>query len=109
MNIIEKAKALWSIWAELNKIKEAKMKSGIMTTEFWLVVLGGISTVAIALWGIINPQWIVVATLWLPTVYTIARTIVKATASKDDDAVFNSVLDKLKPILDKLNIPVEHL
>jgi hypothetical protein len=104
MNIFEKISLLW----QLNK-GVSQLKSGFLTSEFWLGIAGLITTIGLAFWGSLKPEWVASIVVIIPVIYTISRTIVKATASKDDDAIFNKILEKLKPIFDKLNIPVEPL
>lgn len=88
------------------------MKSGVLTSEFWLTVLGQAVPVLLALWGLI-PQNIMLAIMGysavISAVYVICRTIIKKTSSKKDDAIFNKINAILKPIAEKLGIPLEDI
>jgi hypothetical protein len=109
MNIIQWISFLWTTKGKIKDIQEAKVKSGIFSTEFWLVVVSAISTVGLFFLGSIDPKTLVIVMTALTTVYTISRTIIKATASKSDDIAFNKFLNALKPLLDKIGVKVEPL
>ena len=94
MNIIQKIMAGIKIIGEVNK-----MKSGFMTTEFWL---SAVTVLGLLLGALLDKIPMATITLIVPVVtglYIIARTIVKATASVSDD----ELLEKIeKDILAKL-------
>jgi uncharacterized membrane protein len=109
MNLIQKIKLLLTIKSEANKIQEAKMKDGIKTTEFWLTVLGSLVAVSLYFIGGLDVNTLALVIAVLTGIYTVSRAIVKKTASKKDDEVFNKVLNILKPLLEKLNIEVKEI
>jgi hypothetical protein len=110
MNIIDKIKALWAVKKAVDGIQEAQMKIGWKTSEFWFAVMSQLVPVMLAVWGFIPATvmtQIMTTTGILAGVYTLARSIVKASASKNDDVVFNRIVGIIKPIADKLGIPIE--
>jgi hypothetical protein len=112
MSIWEKIKLLFKINSAIKNIKEAKMKSGFLTSEFWLTLLGQAVPIVLALWGFI-PQNVMLIIMGyagvLSAIYIIARTWIKKTSSKKDDAIFNKINAILKPIADKLGIKLEDI
>ena len=99
MNLIQKIKLYLKIRKEWNKIqrevKKMKPKSGFLTSEFLLTVIGSLTAIFFALQGLIpadlSAKIIGVAIM----TYTIARAIVKFTPSKKDD----ELLDKIEQIV----------
>lgn len=81
----------------LNKIKEAKVKSGIRSSEFWIVVATVVASIWGAAGGLVSPELTTKIVGIVVAIYTIARTVVKATASTKDD----ELLDKIKEIFEK--------
>jgi hypothetical protein len=112
MNIFQKIKVLFTINSIIKNIKEGTMKSGWKTSEFWFTILGQIIPIVITLWGFI-PQTVMLKIMAisgiLSAVYILARSLVKITKSKVDDAVFNKLNVIIKVLLEKLNIKVEDL
>lgn len=100
MSIIDKIKLFFTVSKELNKIREAKMKSGWKTTEFWLTVLGALLSVLAMAGSLIPPTLTAQIVGGLIMVYTIARAIVKFTPSTKDD----EVLAKFEALLKEKNI-----
>jgi uncharacterized membrane protein HdeD (DUF308 family) len=109
INPIKAIKFFFQAKGDISKIKEAKMKSGVKTTEFWVTVIGALVNVALFFYAGIDPKILALVITGLACVYTVARTIVKATVSKKDDEVFNRVLNALKPLLDKMGIGSEEI
>lgn len=88
------------------------MKSGFLTSEFWLTLLGQAVPIVLALWGFIPQNVMLVIMSYsaaLSAIYILARTWIKATKSKKDDAIFNRINAILKPIADKLGIKLEDI
>ena len=83
MNIIQEIKALWALRATGQEIyKEATMQGttpGWKTTEFWLNVATQIGTLWGAVAGFIPPKYAAMISTVGIAVYTVARTILKAT------------------------------
>lgn len=85
---------------------------GIWTSEFWLAVLSQAVPIILNLWGFIPDALMVkimVISGILAGIYTLARTIVKWTKTKADDVLHNKLIKILKPIADKLGIPVSEI
>lgn len=112
MNIFKKIKIFYKVWRMVLKLKEAVMGKGILTTEFWMAILSQGVPIVLALWGFI-PQDVMIKIMAiggvLAGVYALARSIVKATATKKDDAIFNTIIKIIKPLAEKLGIKVEQL
>jgi hypothetical protein len=110
MSIYEKIKLLLKLNSAVNGIKEAQMKSGWKTSEFWTVVLSQAVPIIIALWGFI-PATVMVQIMSisgiLAGVYALSRAFVKASGSKLDDEKFNKIVSILDPVLDKIGIHPE--
>jgi len=100
MGILDKIKALFVLNKEFNKIKEAKMKSGFRTTEFWLTALTSLLSVYGAVSGLIPQDLALKIVAGIIMVYTIARAIVKFTPTTKDD----EVLAKIEAILKEKEI-----
>jgi hypothetical protein len=110
MNIFEKIRLAWKTAGAIQNVKEASMKAGWKTSEFWLVLLSQLGPVVMMLWGLIPANIMVQIMLVggaLTGIFAALRTYVKTTATKADDAMFNKMVESkvivaLKPILDKL-------
>ena len=61
----------------VDEIQEAKMKSGIKTTEFWLTAVSQLMTLAGALNGVIDPKTAAVISAVLTGIYGVLRTLAK--------------------------------
>jgi hypothetical protein len=112
LNIIEKIKLLFRVKNAVQNIKGAKMKSGFLTSEFWLTVVGQAVPIVLALWGYIpqNVMLMIMAySAGLSAMYVVCRTVIKYTKSKKDDEIFNKFNAVLKPIADKLGLKLEDL
>ncbi len=108
-NWISELRAFLKIRQEVyNIMDEIKtVKPGWRTSEFWLVLAGGIATIASAAAPLIPAAalpYIAGVSLVLPAIYTVARTIVKLTPSKADDAFLDNLAAKLAPLI-KLDKP----
>ena len=73
------------------------MKSGLLTTEFWLTVITVAGTIYSAVNGFIPADLMVKITTIATGVYAIARAIAKMTPSTKDDAI----LDKIDEVFGK--------
>lgn len=85
MNLITKARALLSLRAafkkaerEMENYRPMKLKPGIETSEFWLVVGFGLADTALAGLGMVDGSIAAAALAILGSIYTAARGMVKA-------------------------------
>lgn len=58
-------------------IKEAQMKSGWKTSEFWMTAVGQLMTLAGALNGVLDPKTAAIISASLTGVYGVLRTLAK--------------------------------
>lgn len=72
-------KALKAASKSVDGIKEAYVKSGWKTTEFWLAVLSNVATVVPALGGMIPPEKAAMILAIVNGLYGIVRALTKAT------------------------------
>lgn len=85
MNIFKKIKIIIKLNSIVNKFKkEVKMeeerngvKSGIRTSEFWLLVISNLMTIAGTLQGVIPPDTGAIIVASLTGIYNVLRTIAK--------------------------------
>ncbi|MCD6437306.1 MAG: hypothetical protein J7L56_03445 [Halomonas sp.] len=97
------AKLVWTAYKTYREVR--KMRKGVKTSEFWLTVLTVIGMLIPVLQGTINPEtWAIISGV-LVGAYTIARAVVKATASKEDDRVLRIVWDKIIRQIDDTTEP----
>ena len=87
MGLIANLKTIWKNRAAIKTasnavdgVKEAYVKSGWKTTEFWLAVLSNIATVIPALGGLIPPEKAATILAVVNGLYGIVRAITKASA-----------------------------
>ena len=87
MGVLANLKVLWKNRTALRAaskaadgVKEAYVKSGWKTTEFWLVVLSNIATVIPALSGVIPPEKAATILAVVNGIYGIVRALTKASA-----------------------------
>lgn len=87
MGLIANLKTAWKNRAALRAaskaadgVKEAYVKSGWKTTEFWLAVLSNVATVVPALGGLIPPEKAATILAIVNGLYGIVRALTKATA-----------------------------
>lgn len=103
-------KALLAIKREATTLMDTltnPTKPGWKTSEFWLNIVGIGATVISAVSGLVPAAaapWLITATAVATTVYTVARTIAKATSTPVDDAFLDALTAKLKGLID-LNTP----
>ena len=102
MTIIEKIKLLLKLNAAYKQIKEASMKSKWFEREFILTVLTVLGSLAAAIAGYIPVDLLIKVSGSVVAVFTIARAIVKATATQKDD----EILEKIATILKNLGIKI---
>ncbi len=101
--MIKKIKNIMLLWKIYKKIKEAKMKDGIKTSEFWLTVISSLITILLSIEGLIPVEIMTKTITILVGVYTIARTVVKfTTTTKDDEFV-----EKIGKILEEKGIKID--
>lgn len=74
-------KALKAVSDATNQVRGGYMKSGIRSTEFWIVVLTSASTLLEAFKGTLDPKWSAVITGAIAVGYSLTRAITKAAAS----------------------------
>jgi hypothetical protein len=99
-------RALLAVRKAASDLKEAKMKSGIQTTEFWLSLVSIVGTAYTALQGFIPPELSIKVIAILVVAYTLVRTLLKAAeivvkftkTDKDDKIVAGAeqVMDKIE-------------
>lgn len=80
MNLLSKLKLLWKVKKPVSNIamEVSKMpKSGWRTTEFWLVIVSNLLTIAGALQGVIGAETAAVIVAVLNGIYGVLRTIAK--------------------------------
>jgi hypothetical protein len=88
MGLLANLKMIWKNRAALKAasnaadgVKEAYVKSGWKTTEFWLAVLSNIATVVPALGGLIPPEKAATILAVVNGLYGIVRALTKAAAA----------------------------
>ena len=89
-------------------VVEGKAKPGWKTSEFWLGVIGVVSTVGAALAPMLPASalaCIASVGVIVPSVYIVARTVAKQTKSTADDVFLDKLAEKLKPVI-KLDPPL---
>ena len=79
----------------IKEVKEMKPKSGFLTSEFLLTVIGSLMAIFFALRGLIPADLSAKIIAGAVMVYTIARAIVKFTPSRKDD----ELLDRIEQIV----------
>jgi len=77
MNIIQKIKLLLKVKKSAGNVKEAYMKSGVKTTEFWMTVVSNLVTIIGALGGNIEPEKAAILLAVLNGIYSVLRSLVK--------------------------------
>lgn len=78
MNLLSKLKVLWKVRKPIGNIQEAVMqKSGWKTSEFYLVLITNLITIAGALQGVIDPKTMAIVIASLNGIYGVLRTLVK--------------------------------
>jgi len=119
MNIIDKIKLFFKIKGLIEYVKTEGKRSIKMATvvkpswqtgEFWLVVLSQAVPIIVLLFGLI-PADVVIKIMAIggivASIFALARSIVKSSASKADDETYNRLITILKPLFDKFGIVVE--
>lgn len=85
MGILDKLKLLLVLRSTYSKVKEAVVKSGWKTSEFWLAIF----TIVVNLWFSINGMLPAETVTWIISIvvlaYTVARAVVKFTPTLKDD------------------------
>ena len=88
MGILANMKLLWSnrdkikvVSKEVDQIKEAYVKSGWKTSEFWMTVLTVLTTLSETFKGNIDPKWGAIISGVLTLGYAIVRGLTKSSAS----------------------------
>jgi hypothetical protein len=95
IKLFKKISLAWKTRNAVKKIKEAYMKEGIKSSEFWISAVTWISVLLVAAMGLLDPKTATAILAGIAVVYTIARTIVKITPSTKDD----ELLEKFEKIL----------
>ena len=80
MILWDKIKALFAIKKAFGNIKEAQVKTGWKTTEFWMTVATNVITVIGALKGVIPDDKAALVIAIANAVYSVARALTKAAA-----------------------------
>jgi len=75
---------------------DAKIKSGVKTSEMWITVGAIVLNAVLAVLGIVNPALALKIIGILSTIYTIGRVAVKLTSSKIDDKIMEKLAEILK-------------
>ena len=86
MNLWDKVKLLFTfnkkikvIIEELDKVKEAKTKSGWKSSEFWATLLASAGAVVLSLNGVLPPIYAALTVSASAMAYTLSRSFVKQT------------------------------
>lgn len=84
---------------EGKELMEQKQKSGWKSSEFWLGAAGIVGMAYSAFGAFIPPAYAAIGITVISTAYMAGRVIVKATASKADDAFMDALAEKLKGVI----------
>jgi hypothetical protein len=113
MSIFQDVKALITAYKVLGQLKEAQMKSGYQTTEFWLTLVGTVGTAWAGLGSLIPATLAAQLIAGLVIAYAIVRGLIKVaamitplTATTKDDALvtgLSQILDKIDQVFGKPN------
>jgi len=94
--MFKKLKLMWLTLRGYSKLKEAGMKKGILSTEFWLTAIA----IGIQLWSVVQGFIPAQVGAWIIAVLTVAwmgfRTIAKVTTSTKDDELVARIEALLK-------------
>lgn len=77
MNILQRIGIFLKANESIKNIKEAKMKTGYKTTEFWMVVIANLLNVLGTLNGVIDGKTFAIVSTTLNGAYTVMRTLAK--------------------------------
>lgn len=98
MSLWQKARLMWTIIKTLMEVR--KMRKGVKTSEFWLTLITIVGTLIPVLQGAVSPTTWTIMSAILVGLYTIARAIVKLTASKTDDEIVDKIGQEIISRLD---------
>ncbi len=88
---------LIKIYKEVKKImSKAKEKPGIKTSELVVTIATIVSSIWLAIAGMVPAELMVKIVLISSSIYTVCRTIVKLTPSKLDDELLDKIAEKFR-------------
>ena len=94
LSIWQIAKLAWQIYKSYRGY-EKMVKDGKKTSEFWMTIITVIGLVLQAVMGMLPPDKVAILATILVGIYTIARAVVKMTASKTDDEIVAKIGEEI--------------
>lgn len=58
-------------------MERLRIRRGIRTTEFWILILSNVAIIAAAFEGVLPPKWAAIATAISSSTYSITRQLIK--------------------------------
>lgn len=94
MGLIQNVKLLFKFNGLYAKIKESYMTKGMKSTEFWLTIIAGLTTVFQTFQGSLDPKTAAIIGAVLTCVYTVARSFVKSSEATTDTTIKTTTIEK---------------